>query len=70
MADIEYFYSAHSAFVYLGSARFMEIAAAVGRRIVHKPMDLHRVVEAGGAGPTRTRSKAHRAYYFGREIER
>jgi len=31
---------------------------------------LHRVVEAGGAAPTRTRGTAHRAYYFGREIER
>ena len=70
MADIEYFYTAHSAFAYLGSARFLAIAAAAGRRIVHKPMDLHRVVAAGGAGPTRARSRAHRAYYFGREIER
>jgi hypothetical protein len=28
MAKIEYFYSAHSSFTYLGSARFMKIAAA------------------------------------------
>ena len=28
MAEIEYFYSAHSAFAYLGSARFMEISRA------------------------------------------
>ena len=70
MADIEYFYSAHSAFAYLGSARLMEVARAANRQIVHKPIELHRVVEAGGAGSTRTRSPAHRAYYFGREIER
>lgn len=70
MADIEYFYSAHSAFAYLGSARFMDIARAGGHRIVHKPFELSPAIEAGGAGPTRKRSKAHRAYYFGREIER
>jgi len=70
MADIEYFYSAHSAFAYLGSARFMEIARAGGHRIVHKPFDLAPAIEAGGAGSTRVRSMAHRDYYFGREIER
>ena len=30
MARIEYFYSAHSAFAYLGSARLMVIARAAG----------------------------------------
>ena len=70
MADIEYFYSAHSAFAYLGSARFMEIARADGHRIVHKPFELSPAIEAAGAGSTRARSTAHRAYYFGREIER
>ncbi len=70
MAEIEYFYSAHSAFAYLGSARLMEIALAAERRIVHKPVDLRRVVAEAGAGPTSERSAAHRDYYFGREIER
>jgi 2-hydroxychromene-2-carboxylate isomerase len=68
--EIEYFYAAHSAFAYLGSGRFMAIAAAAGRRIVHRPVDLRRVVAEAGAGPFNTRSKAHRAYYFGREIAR
>ena len=70
MAEIEYFYSAHSAFAYLGSARFMEIAAAAGRRIAHKPVDLRRVVAEAGATAFGARSPKHRAYYFGREIER
>lgn len=70
MAEIEYFYSAHSAFAYLGSARFIEIASAAGRRIVHKPMDLRRVVPEAGAAGFSERSTAHRDYYFGREIER
>ncbi len=42
MADIEYFYSAHSAFAYFGSARLMEIARVADSRIIHKPIDLNR----------------------------
>ena len=67
---IEYFYSAHSAFAYLGSARFMEVAKTAGRTIVHRPVDLRRAVVESGAGSMRDRSDRHRAYYFGREIER
>ena len=70
MPEIEYFYSAHSAFAYLGSARLMEIAGAAGCAIVHKPVDLRRVMVESGAGSTRERSDRHRAYYFGREIQR
>jgi 2-hydroxychromene-2-carboxylate isomerase len=70
MAEIEYFYSAHSAFAYLGSARFMQIARATGRDIAHRPVHLDRVVAAAGAADFRQRSRAHVAYFFGREIER
>ncbi len=70
MAEIEYFYSAHSAYAYLGSARFMEIARAASRKIAHKPMDLRRVVEVTGPGPSNRRTTARRAYFSGREIER
>lgn len=70
MQEIEYFYAAHSAFAYLGSARFMAIAAAAGRRIVHRPVDLRRVVAEAGAVPFGRRSRSHAAYFFGREIER
>ena len=48
MAKIEYFYSAHSAFAYLGSRRFMEIAEASGRAIDHRPVDLRRVIAEAG----------------------
>jgi 2-hydroxychromene-2-carboxylate isomerase len=70
MAEIEYFYSAHSAFAYLGSARFMMVARAAGRRIVHRPIDLRRVVAEVGSVPFGKRGEAHIAYFFGREIER
>ena len=70
MADIEYFYSAHSLFAYFGSARLMQIAQAAGHRIQRRPMDLHKIMEGIGATPFTARSKAHYAYFFGREEER
>ena len=70
MSEIEYFYSAHSAFAYLGSKRFMEIAEAGERTITHKPYDLTRGIAGVGSAPTRDRPQNHRAYYFRREIDR
>ena len=70
MSEIEYFYAAHSAFAYLGSARLIEIAKAAGRRIVHRPFDLRRGLAHTGAPSFAARTKAHKAYYFGREIAR
>ena len=70
MSEIEYFYSTHSVFAYLGSARFMEIARAAGRKIVHRPIDLNQKVPAVGSSPFRQRSAKHRAYFFRREIDR
>jgi 2-hydroxychromene-2-carboxylate isomerase len=70
MATIEYFYAAHSIFAYLGSAKIQAVAKAAGRRLVHKPFNYQPVIETSGAGSTRNRSTAHRAYYFGREVER
>jgi len=70
MSEIEYFYSAHSAFAYLGSKRFMEIAKAGDRTITHKPYDLARGIAGIGSTPTRDRPQNHRAYYFRREIDR
>ncbi len=51
MSEIEYFYAAHSAYAYLGSARFMQIARDAGRTIAHRPYDLRRAVPAVGAMP-------------------
>lgn len=68
--SIEYFYSAHSAFAYLGSKRLMAIANDAQSAIVHRPFNLDHVVETVGAGAFSQRSKAHIDYYFGREIKR
>ena len=70
MAVIEYFYSAHSAFAYLGSRRLMAIAKAAGAEIIHKPNDLRLVLEAIGLANFAERSDAHKAYYFKREVDR
>lgn len=67
---IEYFYAAHSAFAYLGSRRFMEVASAGNRRIVHRPYDLRRALTAIGSPDFKARTPQHYEYYFGREIQR
>lgn len=70
MSVIEYIYSAHSAFAYLGSARLAEICAPRNVQLVHRPILLSPVVEAQGSLPFRARTQAHVDYFFGREIER
>lgn len=70
MPTIVYYYSAHSAFAYLGSAKLSEICAAQNATLVHKPVALTPVVEAQGSLPFRARTQAHVDYFFGREIER
>jgi len=70
MPVIEYFFSAHSAFAYLGSARFREIAEEAGATIVYKPYDLNRVVDILSVVPFAKRSPEHKRYFFQREIDR
>ncbi|MEP1199115.1 2-hydroxychromene-2-carboxylate isomerase [Tateyamaria sp.] len=70
MRELIYYYSAHSAFAYLGSARVMDICARHGLTLVHRPIPLSPVVEAQGSLPFRARTQAHVDYFFGREIER
>jgi len=68
MATIEYFYSAYSAFAYLGSNRIAGLAS--GHTIIHRPIDLGKVVEHAGVIKFANRTPAHREYYFRREIQR
>lgn len=70
MPEIEYFYATHSAFAYLGSQRFIDIAAAHGRTVRHRPMLLRPVMEAANSQAFATRTPEQLAYFFGREIER
>ena len=67
---IEYFYSAHSAFAYLGAPTLAQIAKDSGWRVVHRPFDFLPVIHAAGTGGFSQRSEAHIDYFFGRELRR
>lgn len=67
---IEYYYSARSIYAYFGAARIVALARRFGRRLLHLPVDLSRVVPAAGSQPFAERSATQRRYQFGREIER
>ncbi len=70
MTELTYYYSAHSAYAYLGSTRLMQICKDHGLTLVHRPIPLSPVVEAQGSLPFRARTQGHVDYFFGREIER
>lgn len=70
MPSIEYFYSTHSAYAYIGARHFYDIAHKNGAEIIHKPIDLRPVVKATSGEPFGNRSDAHHAYFFEREVER
>jgi 2-hydroxychromene-2-carboxylate isomerase len=70
MAQVEYFYSAHSVYAYLGAQRLYEVCARTGATLVHRPMLLDPVMQAAGGLSFRDRPKAQLAYFFGREIRR
>jgi 2-hydroxychromene-2-carboxylate isomerase len=67
---IEYFYSAHSAYAYLGAWELERIAATRNATVIHRPFDFHPVVDAAGGQPFPARSERHKAYFFGRELRR
>lgn len=70
MLSIEYFYSAHSAFAYIGSAKLLEICSEFDCSLIHRPIRLRPVVEAARGPSFADRTQAHVDYFFGREIER
>lgn len=70
MPEIQYFYSTHSAYAYLGARRLMEICATHNCTLIHRPFELSPAVEAAGGLPFAGRSQGHVDYFFGREIER
>lgn len=70
MSYIEYFYSAHSAFAYIGAKKLMQICRANGLSLRHRPIALSPVIEAAGGAPFAGRTQAHVEYFFGREIAR
>ncbi|MGB7181043.1 MAG: DsbA family protein [Burkholderiaceae bacterium] len=69
-ARIEYFYSTHSAFAYLGSSLFQRIVSVSTDTVRYVPFDLRRALKASGHDTTGSLTEARRNYFFGREIER
>lgn len=70
MAKLEYFYSAHSSYTYLGSIELMKIAAEANCKIIHKPFDLRVTTQTTGPGPISGRTPERSAYFYGREMQR
>jgi len=70
MPQIDYYYSAHSTYAYLGAQALYEICKKRGAQLVHRPILLSPVMEAAGGLPFAGRTRAHVDYFFGREIER
>lgn len=68
--EIIYYYSAHSAYAYLGAAELKRIADRNNAKIIHRPMDLRAVMPAAGSQAMTDRSQAHMDYFFDREIIR
>ena len=67
---IEYFYSAHSAYAYLGAWELERIAQVTGWRVEHRPIDLLPVIQAASGDAFGSCSDAHSAYFFGRDMFR
>ena len=70
MRKIEYFYSAHSAFAYIGSRKLAQICRDNNCVLEHRPIALSPIVEEVGGLSFAARTKPHVNYYFGREVER
>ncbi len=67
---IDYYYSTRSIYAYFGAERIVTLARDAGRVLVHKPIDLSRVIPASGSLAFDQRPASHKNYFFGREIER
>jgi len=70
MAPIEYFYSAYSAYAYIGHFHFLQIAEKAGREVIHRPFDLMKCLNAIGYHPLEERTWASLDYQFGRQRDR
>ena len=67
---LEYFYSAYSAYAYIGHFHFLRLAEKAGRDVVHRPFDLMKCLSAIGYHPLEERTQATLDYQFGRQRDR
>jgi len=67
---IEYFYSAYSAYAYIGHLDFLELASDAEREVIHRPFDLMKCLNAIGYHPLEERTDEALSYQFGRQRDR
>ena len=67
---IEYFYSAYSAYAYIGHLDFLELASDAEREVIHRPFDLMKCLNAIGYHPLEERTDKALSYQFGRQRDR
>jgi len=67
---VTYFYTAHSAFAYVGHQELMRLARASGRAVIHKPFRLMRCLDSIGYHPVEERTDKALEYQFGRQRRR
>jgi len=68
--NIEYFFASYSAYAYLGNSEFHAIAKRNNATIIYRPFDLRAVMGVSGSQAFKDRSRAHKEYFFGREMTR
>ena len=67
---IEYFYTASSAYAYIGHYQFLRLAEKAGRDVLHRPFGLMKCLNEIGYHPLEERTKASLDYQFGRQRDR
>ena len=67
---IDYFYSAFSAYAYIGHGAFLKIAKDANRSVIHRPFDLMKCLNAIGYHPLEERTEATLTYQFSRQRDR
>ena len=67
---VQYYYSAYSAYAYIGHQYFEKIVKGSGRRIDHRPFNLIECINSIGSQPISDRTEASLEYYFQRQRDR
>ena len=69
-SPVQYYYSAYSAYAYIGHQYFERIVKNSQRQIDHKPFNLIKCIDNIGSQPLSDRTEASLEYYFKRQCDR
>ena len=69
-SPVQYYYSAYSAYAYIGHQYFERIVKNSERQIDHKPFNLIKCIDNIGSQPLSDRTEASLEYYFKRQCDR